>query len=1727
MFAGAFVGLDWQGDDTVYGEVVVRDGVRYITHPPICILSNLDFASQSFSGNGTVWSPWLIENYEINGTGYSYGIYIKDSTDFFIIQGCFIHHIDTYGPIGDACGIYLENVVNGCIRNNNILNNAYCGIYLSGQNQNNKIENNTIEYNNEAIFVGASDNNYIAHNNISYNSVAGIEIYFESNFNVICGNTLNNNMFGCYIWDADNMVYNNYFINNTNQAYDGSNYYWDNGYPSGGNYWSDYSGVDIYCGPNQDQIGGDGYGDAPYSNIGGWTNSEDRYPLTSMTPWTYPVIALISPTNNSYFPNGTIIDFDVWDKNDDIIDVSQSINGGANTSFYPPYDIETTGWADGDYNIQIYTADSFMHENAHWYHFTIDSTAPVADAGLNQIINEGQSVTFDGSGSTDNYGIVNYTWTSSEYIDEGFDSGVPPLGWSKQDLTNSWSQQNTNLAGGTAPEVQFKWTNLVNTWRLYSGPIDTTGMTELYLQFRHYFKDLVPGVTMKVQTSSNGVTWQDTGWYINSGSGNVGPCLESFAITTSDVGSSTFRVAFTVQGNAYQMQYWYIDNVLLNYPKTLYGINPTWTFNTPGVYNVTLNVTDDAGNGDLDWVEITVRDITPPTITLNSPVNNSKVQAGTILDFDVMDLFIDSVHYSINGGSDINFQEPFDINTNGWTSGGYEIVVQANDTAGNTLVKLFTFTIDSIAPMANAGPDQTVGVGTVVNFDGSSSTDNEGIVIYAWAFNDGSLRTIYSINPTYIFNMPGLYNVTLTVTDAAGNWDIDWVEITVNDVTDPIADAGPDQIVDEDTVVTLDGSNSTDNVGIVNYTWTFDEGDLKNLYGVSPNYIFNTPGLYNITMNVSDVAGNRDIDWVEITVIDITHPVITLNSPANNSMVPAGTILKFDVADLFLSNVEYTINGGPSINFSAPYNIDTSGWSDGTYIIDIYANDTASNNATESYTFTIDSTAPAADAGSDQVVDEDTPVFFDGSGSTDNTGIVNYTWTFEDSGQIALFYVNQNYIFNTPGLYNVTLNVTDAAGNWHVDWVWITVNDVTDPMADAGPDQIVDEDTTVTFDGSGSTDNVEVVNYTWTFEDGGLIILYDVNPNYTFNTPGLYNVTLNVTDLAGNGHVSWVWITVNDITDPMANAGLDQIVDEDTTVTFDGSSSIDNVEVVNFIWTFEDGGTIIVYGMRPNYTFNTPGLYNVTLNVTDAAGNWHVDWVWITVNDVTPPTIMLLSPMNNSAILPGTLLNFSVSDLYLNIVNYSINGGPVITFSEPYDIDISGWAEGIYVITISANDTAGNSAVRILTFTIDATPPDSSVVPISNYWRTDAFSVEATVNDTNGIENVTLWYRFSPDNAIWGPWKPFRTDLFEPWWWNFNFPDGDGCYEFYSIANDTAGNIEPSPASADARCAYDATAPSAVTGPDIAAVEGSIVTLNGSASTDNIGITNYTWTFAFNGSTITLFGVSPDFNFTLVGNYTVMLRVKDAAGNSNTDTMNVTVSDLDSDGDGVPDHEDVFPDNPDEWTDSDGDGVGDNSDAFPDDPDEWADTDSDGIGDNSDAFPTDPAASEDSDGDGYPDAWNPGMGANDSTTGLALDAFPDDPDRWAEETDDDTTSEQDNLLTKLWWLWIIIILAIIGLLMVLRRRQKPPIEVAETTVPQALQTEPCLKCGFDIEKGGSCPFCAPESAPEPVPEPEPPKPEPPKSGLNNDEKLARIEKAYMEGQMSEEQYLRNKEKFSK
>ncbi len=134
------------------------------------------------------------------------------------------------------------------------------------------------------ITLAFSSANRIANNTVFRNWM-GIDL-FHSNDNSIHNNTAALNTYGIGVSQSDNNVlYHNNIIDNSNQAYDDSDAnLWDNGYPSGGNNWSDYSGRDLYKGPGQNIPGADGIGDLFY---GIDIDSRDRYPLISETTF-YP-----------------------------------------------------------------------------------------------------------------------------------------------------------------------------------------------------------------------------------------------------------------------------------------------------------------------------------------------------------------------------------------------------------------------------------------------------------------------------------------------------------------------------------------------------------------------------------------------------------------------------------------------------------------------------------------------------------------------------------------------------------------------------------------------------------------------------------------------------------------------------------------------------------------------------------------------------------------------------------------------------------------------------------------------------------------------------------------------------------------------------------------------------------------------------------------------------------------------------------------------------------------------------------------------------------------------------------------------------------------------------------------------------------------------------------------------------------------------------------------------
>jgi len=257
-------------------------------------------SKNTFSGNvmdGNVANFGGVSGYELSHFMHSIDVsnladgkpvyYLTNQTDLII--NSVVHQVGY---------LALINCVNVTVEGLTLANNGE-GLLLAYTN-NSRITDNNIINNHHGVVLFMSFNNTLSKNTITDNYADGFYLELSSN-NTVSGNTVKNSWRGIQLYGSSNnsMCHNN-FVDNTVQVYtEDSVSVWDNGYPSGGNYWSDHNPPDIYSGPYQNITVSDGIGDTPYIIDG---NNTDRYPLI------YPYGYVPSPDVN---PDGIVNILDI------------------------------------------------------------------------------------------------------------------------------------------------------------------------------------------------------------------------------------------------------------------------------------------------------------------------------------------------------------------------------------------------------------------------------------------------------------------------------------------------------------------------------------------------------------------------------------------------------------------------------------------------------------------------------------------------------------------------------------------------------------------------------------------------------------------------------------------------------------------------------------------------------------------------------------------------------------------------------------------------------------------------------------------------------------------------------------------------------------------------------------------------------------------------------------------------------------------------------------------------------------------------------------------------------------------------------------------------------------------------------------------------------------------------------------------------------------------------
>jgi parallel beta-helix repeat protein len=387
-------------------------------------------------------------------------------------------------------GIFVERACYCSITNNNAKDNNW-GIHLMDGADNNIVSGNIVTNNQVGIYLNYASGNNVSGNNITGNFVRGISLFGGGSFsNSIFGNNITNSIYGIWLdhvldncfWGnnirnnelgifgrsadrnringnnitantigifidiaRENTFYHNNFINNTYQAEPRSdwtwNQTWDDGYPSGGNYWSDYTGVDVKNGPSQDLPGSDGIGDTPYIMN---ADNIDHYPL--MNPYGAPPPSTYALTITTTFGGTT---------NPAPGTYSYTANSSVQVTATPEAGYLFDHWELDSVNVGSANPYTVLMDKNHMLEAVFSAIPPPLSASISPLsasINVGQSLTFTSTvtGGTPPY---SYKWylngnlvlgaTSSSWIFTPTTSGIYYIHLKVTDAKDNTTQSET------------------------------------------------------------------------------------------------------------------------------------------------------------------------------------------------------------------------------------------------------------------------------------------------------------------------------------------------------------------------------------------------------------------------------------------------------------------------------------------------------------------------------------------------------------------------------------------------------------------------------------------------------------------------------------------------------------------------------------------------------------------------------------------------------------------------------------------------------------------------------------------------------------------------------------------------------------------------------------------------------------------------------------------------------------------------------------------------------------------------------------------------------------------------------------------------------------------------------------------------------------------------------------------------------------------------------------
>lgn len=742
--------------------------------------------------------------------------------------------------------------------------------------------------------------------------------------------------------------------------------------------------------------------------------------------------------------------------------------------------------------------------------------------------------------------------------------------------------------------------------------------------------------------------------------------------------------------------------------------------------------------------------------------------------------------------------------------GSYTAQLIVNDGKVDSAPATVTVTTVNSPPVANAGPDQTVFLNSIVHLNGSASSDVDGDTLtYQWSLTStpvgsaAQLSDPSAVTPTFTADVKGIFVAQLIVND--GHVDSTPSTVTISTVNSPpVANAGPNQTVQAGRTVNLDGSKSSDVDGDpLTFRWSIlslpdgSSATLSDPASVKPSFFGDKIGTYVVQLIVND--GTIDSTPATVTITTENTPPVANAGP--NQSVFVGNTVTLDGSgsnDVDGDSVTYrwsllSVPANSNAALSDPTLVNPTFVADvkGTYVAQLIVNDSFVDSAPATVTISTLNSPPVANAGPAQTVLAGTTVQLNGSKSTDVDGdALTFKWSLTSKP------ANSNAVISDPasvtptffadqlGIYVAQLIVNDGTVDSAPSTVTINTED-SPPVANAGPAQTVPLGALVTLDGSGSSDPVgQALTYQWSLLSvpaGSTAVLANstsVNPTFTADRAGNYVVQLIVNDGFLSSPPNTVTIsTINSV--PVANAGPNQNVRVGATIQLDGSASSDaDDDPLTYRWsiTVQPGGSSAILSdpaaVNPTFVASVAGNYVVQLIVNDGKVDSPPTTVMIVaVNPNQPPVVnagpnQTITLPTNTTTLNGTATDDGLPSGTLTITWSEVSGPGPVSFSSPSTAvtQVTLNTAGTFVLRLTATDTEFTVSSDVTVVVNPAPinqPPVVSAGPGGTVAVPGVFALQGSATD-DGLPSGTLTIQWSqvsgPSTAVFAnPSQPLTS----------------------------------------------------------------------------------------------------------------------------------------------------------------------------------------------------------------------------------------------------------------------------------------------------------------------------------------------------------------------------------